>query len=216
MSGKSVLPGIAMLCAVGAVIAFTARPGARPVAEAATPPGALTFSEDFAPADRRWVLAAIAEARPEARRLIAAVAGRTRVVPFYEPHGYWLGWAGPRTAARYRVRLNLARLNGSRTIDRSAVTLHELGHIVDYALVPDDLRDRLAAQVPRSGVCPTRILADCAAPEERFADTFAKWALRGNVSLTGAGYSLPAPPSLEDWGAPLARLTIELDVAARR
>jgi hypothetical protein len=34
------------------------------------------------------------------------------------------------------------------------------------------------------------------------------------VSLTGAGYNVPPPPSLEDWGAPLAALAIELDVGA--
>ncbi len=53
---------------------------------------------------------------------------------------------------------------------------------------------------------------DCTAPEERFADTFAKWALRGAVSLAGAGYSVASPASLEDWGAPLARLAIDIDV----
>jgi hypothetical protein len=144
------------------------------------------------------------------------VAGRAEVVPFSEPYGYWLGWAGPRTGPRYVVRLNVGRLDGERVVDRTAVALHELGHVVDYALVPDELRDRLAAEVPRSGVCPNAVLADCAAAEERFADTFAKWALRGKLSIAGAGYSLPAPASLEYWGAPLARLAIELQVAARR
>jgi hypothetical protein len=67
----------------------------------------------------------------------------------------------------------------------------------------------------RGGVCPRGILADCAGPQERFADTFAKWALRGKMSLVGAGYSLAAPPSLEDWGAPLARLAVERAAAAR-
>ena len=93
--------------------------------------------------------------------------------------------------------------------------IHELGHVVDYALVPDALRDRLAAAVPRTGACPEGVRADCAQAQERFADTFAKWALRGAVSAVGAGYSLPAPASLEDWGAPLAELAVELEVAAR-
>ena len=51
-------------------------------------------------------------------------------------------------------------------------------------------------------------------PEERFADTFAKWALRGGVSAVGAGYGVANPPSLEDWGAPLSALAVSL--AARR
>ena len=50
----------------------------------------------------------------------------------------------------------------------------------------------------------------CAAPAERFADTFAKWALRGSVSAVGAGYEVANPPSLEDWGAPLAALSVKL------
>jgi hypothetical protein len=76
--------------------------------------------------------------------------------------------------------------------------------------VPDDLRDRLAAQVPVTGTCFTADTGDCAAPQERFADTFAKWALRGAVSVAGAGYSIPMPASLEDWGAPLAALAVQL------
>jgi hypothetical protein len=111
------------------------------------------------------------------------------------------------------VRLNVARLNGSRQIDRDSVTLHELGHVVDHAILDDTVRNRLADQVPHPGVCDGK-LANCASPEERFADTFAKWALRGAVSLTGAGYNLPAPASLEDWGAPLSALAIELEVAS--
>ena len=54
----------------------------------------------------------------------------------------------------------------------------------------------------------------CAEPAERFADTFAKWALRGGVSAVGAGYEVANPPSLEDWGAPLSALSVSL--AARR
>ena len=50
----------------------------------------------------------------------------------------------------------------------------------------------------------------CAQPEERFADTFAKWALRGAVSAAGAGYAIAAPASLEDWGAPLGALAVRL------
>jgi hypothetical protein len=216
MSGKTVLQWIAVVCALGALTAYAMRPDGRPVALAATPAGGLTFAPEFPEADRQWVHAAIAAARPEARQLIDHIGGRTRVVPFYAPDGYWLGVALTLPGGGYEVRLNLARLDGEREIDRSAVTLHELGHVVDFALVPDALRDQLAAQVPRSGACPRGIRADCAGVEERFADTFAKWALRGEMSIVGAGYALAAPASLEDWGAPLARLAVELEVAAHR
>ncbi|HEY6892052.1 MAG TPA: hypothetical protein VI300_29890, partial [Solirubrobacter sp.] len=56
---------------------------------------------------------------------------------------------------------------------------------------------------------------DCTAPAERFADTFAKWGLRGAVSAYGAGYGTLAPASLESWGAPLASLAITVEVASR-
>ena len=48
--------------------------------------------------------------------------------------------------------------------------------------MPSELRNQLAAQLPTSGACFTADTGDCTAPEERFADTFAKWALRGAVS----------------------------------
>jgi hypothetical protein len=215
MTGKTLLQWIAALSALIALGAYAVRPEHRPVAQAATTSGGLTFAADFPEADRRWVRAALAQARPEARQLIDRVDGRTRVTAFYEPGGYWLGWAVELAPGHYELRLNLARLDGERRIDRDAITLHELGHVVDFAVVPDALRDRLAAEVPASGVCPDGIRGDCAAPQERFADTFAKWALRGAVSEVGAGYSLASPASLEDWGAPLSALAIELDVAER-
>jgi hypothetical protein len=37
--------------------------------------------------------------------------------------------------------------------------------------------------------------------------------LRGAVSVTGAGYSIPMPASLEDWGAPLGLLAAHLQAA---
>ncbi|HWK29157.1 MAG TPA: hypothetical protein VNS09_21525 [Solirubrobacter sp.] len=175
----------------------------------------LRFADHVAPGDRAWIEAALARARPEARRLIDEIDGLTTVTVFHAPRSWWLGRADDLGDAGYRVRLNVARLDGERTLDRDAVVLHELGHVIDFALVPDALRDRLAAQVPRSGACPQGFLGDCATAPERFADTFAKWALRGAVSAVGAGYNLPPPRSLEDWGAPLAALAVTLDVRAR-
>ena len=88
--------------------------------------------------------------------------------------------------------------------------------MIDHALVPPELRDQLAASLPPIGGCVSERTGDCTAPEERFADTFAKWALRGAVSAAGAGYGVATPASLEDWGAPLAALAIEIEVAAAR
>ena len=83
-----------------------------------------------------------------------------------------------------------------------------LGHVIDFALVPAATNTRLDAQVPRGAPCGAAI--DCDLLEERFADTFAKWALNGAVSAVGAGYGIPAPASIEDWGAPLAELSFRL------
>jgi hypothetical protein len=187
----------------------------RPQAEAATTRDrerGLTFASDVALADRQWILAAVAKARPEAARLIDEVDGLVRVTTFREPDAWLLGRAQTVGPKRYEIRLNVARLDGTRQIDRDTIVIHELGHIVDFALVPDDLRDRLASGVPSAGVCLDGTYADCAQTKEKFADTFAKWALRGAVSMVGAGYSLPSPASLEDWGTPLSALAIQLEV----
>ena len=193
----------------------------RPEAEAATievsgdeRARGLTFDPSVAPADREWIVAALAKARPEAARLIAEVDGLVTVRTFSDPNAWALGLAESKGPKRYEVSFNVSRLNGSRRFDRDVVALHELGHVIDAAIVPLGLRDRLAAQVPQTGACPEGVRADCAPAQERFADTFAKWALRGAVSLTGAGYNLPAPASLEDWGAPLSALAIQLDVSS--
>jgi hypothetical protein len=166
--------------------------------------------EGVAPTDRAWIGASIAQARPEAATLIRHALGRVTFSTAYEPDVRWAGL----TMAHgddYAVVLNLSFLNSQRGVGmRSDVVLHELGHVVDFAEVPDDLVDRLAAEVPVSGTCLTPDTGDCTSPQERFADTFAKWALRGAVSVAGAGYSIPMPVSLEDWGAPLGLLAARL------
>ena len=112
------------------------------------------------------------------------------------------------------VSFDVRSLNGDRAIDRDVVVLHELGHVVDFQLVDDELVQQLDAADParrllrRLGALPT---GACTAVEERFADTFAKWALRGRVSLAGSGYGIPAPASIEDWGRPLGLLAAQLN-----
>jgi hypothetical protein len=166
----------------------------------------LTFAPGVSSADRAWILRAIASARPEAQRLIAEVDGLTTFVtdPRMDPHVMGLTQAGP---SGYRISLNIGYLDGERAIDRNVVVLHELGHVIDFALIPRALDARLDAGIPRGTSCGgTTRLGACAAPAERIADTFAKWALGGAVSQVGAGYGIPNPPSLEDWGAPLLSL----------
>jgi hypothetical protein len=201
------------LLVFGAVLAAWLLHGA---SAPATPAGAVAlspaqksagmrFGTEVAARDREWILGAIADARPEAQRLIAAVDG---TVEFRTHRGEPLGLAtsGPEGSV---VTVDVAALDGHRQVDRNQTVLHELGHVVDYVLVPDELAARLDAGIPRRGVCgPTTEgpVGACTEPAERFADTFAKWAMRGAISAVGAGYSVPTPPSLEEWGAPLAAL----------
>ena len=111
------------------------------------------------------------------------------------------------------VSVDARSLNSDRAFDRDVVVLHELGHVVDFQLVDDELVQQLDRTIPRVGSCGDSQLLPtgaCTAVEERFADTFAKWALRGRISLAGSGYGIPAPASIEDWGAPLGLLAAQL------
>jgi hypothetical protein len=166
----------------------------------------LTFAPGVAPGDRAWILQAVARSRPEAARLIAEVDGLIVVGTFAAP-GSTIGVTRGHDRG-FTVDLNIAYLNGERVADRATVVLHELGHVIDFALVPVATNAQLDGQIPRGGPCGEAI--DCDRIEERFADTFAKWALNGAVSAVGAGYGIPTPVSIEDWGAPLADLSFRL------
>jgi hypothetical protein len=165
----------------------------------------VRFSAAVAPTDRAWIGAAIASARPEAARLIGEVDGLVRFGTAVETGALGVTRSGPRG---FVVDLDMARLDNDRVMDRTTVVLHELGHVVDFALVPAALNSTLDAQIPHGGPCGLAI--DCDLIEERFADTFAKWALRGAVSELGAGYGIAMPASIEGWGAPLSQLAFQL------
>ena len=177
-----------------------------------TPPvraAGLTFAPDVAPADQQWVLAAIAGVRPEAKTLIDAVDGLVTISTPNQPGAPWEGLAQEGTDD---IQFNIAYLDGLRKQDRTTAVIHELGHIIDFELIPDDQMQQMASEVPTSGgACLTQESGDCTAPEERFAETFAKWALRGSVSSV-AGYGVMAPGSLESWGEPLGLLAAKLTV----
>jgi hypothetical protein len=160
--------------------------------------------------DRAWIEQAIAAARPEARRLIGAVDGLV-TIHMRSLGPLVMGETRPGPDG-YDISLNLVQLDGERSIDRNVVVLHELGHVIDFALIDAALDRQLDAGIPRPASCggtggPT---GACAPAEERIADTFAKWALGGAVSAVGAGYQIAPPASLEDWGSPLGALAARL------
>jgi hypothetical protein len=171
----------------------------------------LTFAPEVAAADREWIEAALAQARPEAKSLIDDVDGMVTITTPSVKGASWVGMVQQTGAQAYQIQFNLAYLDRDRKQDRNPAVLHEFGHVVDFVLTPPALRDELAASLPPVGSCVKATHGDCTAPAERFADTFAKWALRGAVSTVGAGYSVPMPASIEDWGAPLGLLAARLD-----
>ena len=161
----------------------------------------LRFAPGVTPQDRAWILAAVGSARPEARRLIDEIDGLVEMRTDLR-HDQAIGMAEMHGDSA-TISLDARLLNGERAVDRGAAVLHELGHVIDFVLVDDAVRQRMDAAIPQLGT---------PAVEERFAETFAKWALNGRVSIAGDGYGIPNPPSIEDWGAPLAQLAIELDL----
>jgi hypothetical protein len=173
--------------------------------------------DSVAPEDRAWIQAAIASARPEAQRLIAEVDGRVTIrTDLHRPGTIYpgadqaIGLMEP-LGGHPTIALDVGLLDGERAIDRPMVLLHELGHVIDLLLVDDKLLAQLDAGIPPAGPCTSAAdYGACTAIEERFADTFAKWAVRGRFSLAGSGYGIPTPPSLEDWGRPLGLLALQL------
>jgi hypothetical protein len=209
-------PKMKRVAALFAVLAFAGCGGEDPPVDPATRAASFRWDTTVKAKDKRWIQAAIDEARPEARQLIDDVDGMVILGTYAQPGAPEVGMMRPTGEHQYQVVFNLAYLNGDRKIDRTTTVLHELGHVIDDAVVPEELRDDLAAQLPSTGGCITPVHGDCTQPAERFADTFAKWALRGAVSVAGAGYGVATPASLEDWGTPLANLAIEIQVSASR
>jgi hypothetical protein len=188
------------------VDAATARRDRLPVLPAADRAATFRFAPGTAPADRAAVLDAVARARPAARTLVALVDGLVdvRVGPTAQPGVIGLTQPGE----RYGVTLDLgvvSRQFGRRGIDR--VVLHELGHVVDFAVLPDDAMATLQAGIPTGFGCEQGVTGACADDHERFAESFAKWAT-GDIGVDlGAGYRvLPPGPTLDAWGVPLERL----------
>jgi hypothetical protein len=169
--------------------------------------GTLRF-QGVAPADQQVIRGAIASARPEAQRLVDMVDGAV-IVTVQDAGAQSAGWTQPAPDG-YHVALDLAKVSqalGERGMIR--LVLHELGHVVDFALVPPDLDRRLDAEIPQGyGPCePGQRDAACTAREERFAETFSKWATGDIGAGLDIGYRVPPPSvSLEEWGRPLTQL----------
>lgn len=179
--------------------------GALPAIEAEARAAGFTFAPDVTESQRSAISAAIATARPEAQRLIEVVDGLTTL----QVGAAGGGAAGVATdlGDRFEVRLDLDMVTpmGPRAVSR--LVLHELAHVIDYALIEDPLLASLNEGIPAGWVCEKGRVGSCAEKEERFAETFAKWAT-GDLGVDiYLGYKVP-PPSmpLDAWGTPLAAL----------
>lgn len=209
------VPAFAVVMAVIAVFVVHARHGGvahalgggRTVGQvsAAERAASFTFDASIAPADRAAIVHAVADANPQAQALIGEVDGLVDV---------HLATLGSQTVGltqsdgdRYDVTLDLGTVSreyGQRGIDR--LVQHELGHVVDFALVPEALDEQLDAGIPQGYGCEDGDSGGCANREERFAESFAKWA-SGDIGVDlYLGYKVPPPSDLANWGAPLAQL----------
>ena len=210
---------VVLLCAAVAVMAIRASDTPLPLlaqaggddvryvsAQALPAPAPLRFDGQVAASDQQIVRKVIAEARPEARRLVELVAGLV-TVSVGRPGASIAGSAGP-TAGGYSVVLDLGgvyRASGMRGLRR--LVLHELAHVIDHALVPAALEAELDAGTPPGFGCDDSISGGCAAREERFAESFAKWATGDIGTDLYLGYKVPPPTSLSEWGRPLEAIS---------
>lgn len=170
----------------------------------------LRFEASVGAADQQVVLTALAGAQPEARSLIDAVDGLV-VFGVGRTSGDTLGVTESRGNRDFRVTVDLDRVyagHGVRGIAR--VVLHEFGHVVDHALVGAELKRTLDAGIPHGYQCePGQPTGSCAPREERFAESFAKWAMNDIGVDIYIGYMVPPPAmALQEWGRPLAALAL--------
>src|SRR4051794_4905744 len=93
----------------------------------------LRFATGVRNSDREWILAAIEQARPEARALVDDVDGMVVVSTFSDRRAREVGLTTRTAPGSYDVSFNLAILNADRKIDRPTTVLHEFGHVVDDA-----------------------------------------------------------------------------------
>lgn len=178
-----------------------------PLLDATTRAAPLRFAAEASPREQSYVLAAVAGARPEARRLIDLVDGLATVRFGAVSRAGAIGLTSF-DGKRFDITIDFEALSRRHGINAlNATILHELGHVVDRAIVPDELAARLDAEIPTGINCiPGRSTSTCPPIEERFADTFARWAM-DDISINGTvGYRILPPVPVAAWGRPLAEL----------
>lgn len=168
------------------------------------------FASGMTARDRRAFRRAVASASPAARRLIAQLDDFTTVSHAARLEGGAAGRAGQRPEGGWSVQINTGVLRGDFTAFKVTV-LHELGHLVEFAGIDERDAAALDRTIPRRGRCkydPEHPVVyqtgPCAARSERFADTFAKWALNMRA-FKDVGYSVATPKSFRPFARTLNR-----------
>jgi hypothetical protein len=168
----------------------------------------FAFAPGTSPDEVRLLLGAVASAQPAARRLVDLVDGLVTVHFETPPGGRAIGLTRF-DGKDYDVFIDLATVLARYGVrEANAIVLHELGHVVDIALVPDALVAQLDQDIPIGESCQRDgpVVGACAPIEERFADTFSKWAMNDLGVNLSSGYRILPPVPLEPWGRPLASL----------
>jgi hypothetical protein len=181
--------------------------GARTYLHTGPEPAALLragwrFARSVTPRLRAALRAVVRGANPQARRLIGRIDGLATLA--VSPAAR----ASVASLSDMTVHYRRAHLTGDPGV-RRLIVLHEIGHLVDVALVDPGTRRALDRMVPAGNPCARhagpRGEAGCEPTAERFADTFAKWAAGTTFAGVPAGYAIRAPRSLGRWGRMLIR-----------
>lgn len=155
MDPKLVVRAVAVV-AVLALAGVVRPPGAPPPALSASAhpqltqgqiDAGMTFGPGVQPFDRQLIESAVAAAQPAARALVERVDGITTIDVGPTPAGASGVTRGG--GDHYDIVLDLGevyRALGPRGADR--LVLHELGHVVDHALVPEAVKAQLDAGIP--------------------------------------------------------------------
>lgn len=200
----------------GARLRLAVAGGARPAEVATAPMPAAVAARSFrfepavSAAQRRAFVAAVRADSTAAQALLGVLDGFTTIglLPADSPYG---GLATEAGDGRFLVQILPSVLSGPAA-DRDFVINHELGHVVRFAAIGGRDLEAIDALVTAGSRCvaydaatPDAAPADgCADAEERFATTFARWALKLRVPA-GSGSDVPSPASFPVVGGMIRR-----------
>lgn len=164
------------------------------------------FDSSMSRRDRSAFLAAVADARPEARTIFRQFA------PFTVIHAGQLartsgelGQAQTPVNGLFKVTFDMSVFTASRA-ERDELILHELGHITQFSGLSDAASKAIGRLHVYQGRCSSNPYISygeqgpCAPNVEWFADSFSKWSLRETHFRSDIGYHVLPPRSMTAFG----------------